>query len=86
MTLHIFMFMINLHYELDDLQKTLSECYRLLKYEREIAISDWEKGKTEQGPSIELRYDGIELKKQLMQIRHQKKNGLLMAFHVLLSP
>jgi len=42
----------------------------LLKYEREIAISDWEKGKTEQGPSIELRYDGIELKKQLMQIRH----------------
>ena len=63
-----FLFMINLHHELDNPEKTLGECYRLLKYKGKIAISDWKKEKTEQGPSIELRYDASEVKKQLTAI------------------
>ncbi|MBE9466693.1 MAG: class I SAM-dependent methyltransferase [Bacteroidetes bacterium] len=61
-----FLFMINLHHELDSPQKTLNECCRLLKSNGKIAISDWKKEKTEQGPSIELRYDAKEVKEQLI--------------------
>ena len=61
-----FLFMINLHHELDSPDKTLTECYRLLKPKGKIAISDWKKENTEHGPSIELRYEANEIKKQLI--------------------
>jgi len=61
-----FLFMINLHHELDNPEKMLDECYRLLKNKGKIAISDWKKEETEQGPPLEIRYDPIKIKGQLI--------------------
>ncbi len=60
-----FVFMVNLHHELDDPHLTLSECFRLLKPDGKIAVSDWKKEKTERGPAIELRCDPEKVKDQL---------------------
>jgi ubiquinone/menaquinone biosynthesis C-methylase UbiE len=60
-----FLFMINLHHELDRPGKTLKECYRLLKAKGKIAISDWKKEKTDHGPPLEIRYTPDEVKEQL---------------------
>jgi ubiquinone/menaquinone biosynthesis C-methylase UbiE len=67
-----FLFMINLHHELDDPIKTLYECNRLLKSKGKIAISDWKKEKTAHGPSLELRYDVEEVKAQLLAAGFEK--------------
>ncbi len=61
-----FLFMINLHHELDRPDKMLNECYRLLKTKGKIAISDWKKEKTEQGPPSEIRYNPSKIKEQLI--------------------
>ncbi len=62
-----FLFMVNLHHELDNPEKTLKECHRLLKPKGKIAISDWKKKKTKHGPPIDLRYKPNEVKKQLLE-------------------
>jgi SAM-dependent methyltransferase len=67
-----FLFMINLYHELDSPGKMLNECYRLLKSKGKIAISDWKKEETENGPSIELRYDANEVKEQLLAAGFEK--------------
>ncbi|QGY46053.1 methyltransferase domain-containing protein [Maribellus comscasis] len=59
-------FMVNLHHELDDPEGTLKECYRLLKPNGVIVISDWKKEDMEHGPSLELRYEPYEVKEQLL--------------------
>ncbi|MDA3780272.1 MAG: class I SAM-dependent methyltransferase [Bacteroidales bacterium] len=69
-----FLFMINLHHELDSPEKTLNECFRLLKHKGKIAISDWKKEKTEHGPSIELRYSPNKIKEQLLVAGFTKIN------------
>jgi ubiquinone/menaquinone biosynthesis C-methylase UbiE len=61
-----FLFMINLHHELNSPDKMLNECYRLLKPQGKIAISDWKKEKTMYGPPIEFRYHANDIKKQLV--------------------
>jgi ubiquinone/menaquinone biosynthesis C-methylase UbiE len=60
-----FVFMVNLHHELDSPEDTLIECHRLLKPEGAIAISDYRKEHTEKGPSFELRYEPGQVKDQL---------------------
>lgn len=67
-----FLFMINLHHELDSPERALKECYRLLKSKGTIAISDWKKENTEQGPSIELRYEATVVKEQLLAAGFEK--------------
>ena len=67
-----FLFMINLHHELDSPAKMLNECFRLLKPKGKIAISDHKKEKTEHGPSIELRYAPNEVKEQLLAAGFEK--------------
>jgi ubiquinone/menaquinone biosynthesis C-methylase UbiE len=64
-----FLFMINLHHELDRPAPTLRECHRLLKPGGKIAISDWKKIDTEQGPPTEHRIEAKEIEDQL------RKNG-----------
>lgn len=63
-----FLFMINLHHELDKPTETLKECYRLLKANAKIAISDWKKEEMEQGPSIDIRYYASEIEEQLLAV------------------
>lgn len=60
-----FLFMVNLHHELDYPDKTLAECFRLLKTGGKIAISDWEKEESEHGPALEFRKDPEEVRQQL---------------------
>jgi len=60
-----FIFMVNLHHELDDPHLTLNQCFRLLKPKGKIAVSDWKKEKTERGPAIDRRCDPDKVKDQL---------------------
>lgn len=59
-------FMVNLHHELYNPEQMLSECKRLLKPGGKIAISDWKKEETKQGPSLEIRYKPDQVKNQLV--------------------
>lgn len=58
--------MVNLHHELDHPEEMLQECYRILKDNATIAISDWKKEETEQGPSMSLRYDAEKVESQMV--------------------
>lgn len=48
-------YMINVHHELLEPEKLLSEAYRLLKPNGKITIIDWKKEEMADGPSIEKR-------------------------------
>ncbi len=60
-------FMINLHHEIEKPIETLKECYRILKPEGKIAISDWKKKQTKSGPPFEIRYQAETVKEQLLE-------------------
>ncbi len=60
-----FLFMINLHHELDYPIKTLNECRRLLKKGAKIAVADWKKLETEHGPPVEIRCETREVTEHL---------------------
>ena len=61
------LFMVNLHHELSNPDKTLKECYRLLKPKGKILISDWKKEHADRGPSYQQRYDTESVKKQVQE-------------------
>ncbi len=61
-----FLFMVNLHHELDSPELTLQESYRVIKNGGYIAISDWRKEPSEKGPSFELRYETEKVIDQLI--------------------
>ena len=62
-----FLFMVNLHHELDNPEKMLNECYRLLKPGASIAISDWRKEESDRGPSVQIRYEPEQVQGQLIK-------------------
>ncbi len=79
-----FLFMINLQHELDNPLKTLKECNRLLKSGSKIAISDWKKEISENGPPFEIRIKPEEIEKHLceagfvkIRIYHEFHNNYL---------
>jgi len=67
-----FLYMINLHHELDAPIKMLTECKRVLKPGGKIAISDWKKKETAGGPPLALRYETTDVKKELNQAGFEK--------------
>ncbi|SHJ39226.1 Methyltransferase domain-containing protein [Malonomonas rubra DSM 5091] len=61
------LFMINLHHELEQPEKSLHEAYRLLKPGGEIFIVDWKKQGMPEGPPEEIRCTTEEVKNQLQK-------------------
>jgi ubiquinone/menaquinone biosynthesis C-methylase UbiE len=62
-----FLFMVNLHHELNSPEKTLKDCFRVIKPKGVIAISDWKKENTNRGPSIHLRFTPEVIEEQLTE-------------------
>jgi len=60
-----FVFMINLHHELDEPLKIMQECFRLLKKGGKIAVIDWKKEEMDQGPPLSIRCTPKEVEKQM---------------------
>lgn len=59
--------MINVHHEIPDHDRMLTECRRLLKKNGKILISDWKKQETGKGPSMENRFEPDTVAAQLIQ-------------------
>lgn len=70
-----FLFMINLHHELDEPLKMLAECKRVLKPGGKIAISDWKREQTDGGPPLEIRYEIATVEQELKQTQFQEINS-----------
>lgn len=58
-------FMVNLHHELYHPDLMLKESYRILNSNGNIAISDWRKEATEQGPPRDIRLEPEQVEDQL---------------------
>jgi ubiquinone/menaquinone biosynthesis C-methylase UbiE len=70
-----FLFMINLHHELDAPFKMLTECKRVLKPGGIIAISDWKKKETAGGPPLAIRYETTAVEQELDEAGFGKINS-----------
>jgi len=70
-----FLFMINLHHELDAPVKMLTECKRVLKPGGKIAISDWKKKETAGGPPLAIRYEITAVEQELNEAGFGKINS-----------
>ena len=62
-----FVLMINLHHELDNPVKMLTDCKRVLKKGGKIAIVDWKKEEMEMGPPYEIRCEANSIKEHLVK-------------------
>jgi len=67
-----FLYMINLHHELDNPDKILSECFRVLKQGGKIAIIDWKKIPMDFGPPLEIRVEEQDVIQVLTKIGFKK--------------
>lgn len=59
---------INVHHELLEPEKFLKEALRLLKPNGKIAVIDWKKTETKDGPPIEKRISEETIKNQLINV------------------
>lgn len=58
-------FMINLHHELDDPARILSEAFRLTRPGGRVLIIDWKKEEMAEGPPLDIRCSQNEVEKGL---------------------
>lgn len=58
-------YMINLHHELEEPEKIISEACRLLRPGGKLMIIDWKKKETPQGPPLSIRVAGDEIAAQM---------------------
>lgn len=58
-------YMINLHHELEEPAKIISESYRLLKKGGKIAIIDWKREETPEGPPLGIRVSEETIEHQM---------------------
>jgi len=63
-----FLFTVSLHHELDNPIDTLNEFRRVLKIGAPIAISDWRKESTQNGPPIKIRCNPNDVQYQINQV------------------
>ena len=75
-------YMINVHHELLEPEKMITEAYRLLKPQGKIAIIDWKKEQMEQGPPLNIRIHDTTIVRQLQDMNFKKiTNHDLLPFH-----
>lgn len=58
-------YMINLHHELEDPERIIAEAFRLLHNGGKLAIIDWKKEETPQGPPLSLRVPAETIMEQV---------------------
>jgi ubiquinone/menaquinone biosynthesis C-methylase UbiE len=58
-------YMINLHHELEEPEKVISEAYRVLKRGGILAIIDWKREETPQGPPLSIRVSEEDIRRQV---------------------
>lgn len=61
-------YMMNVHHELLEPEKTLAEAHRLLRFDGKIAIIDWKVEEMEQGPPLNIRISDNVIIEQLNKI------------------
>lgn len=58
-------YMINLHHELDDPGKITKEAYRILRKGGSLAVIDWKKEETPEGPPLSIRVTAETIGEQM---------------------
>ena len=58
-------YMVNLHHELEDPPGILGEALRLLRPGGKVAVVDWKKAPTPEGPPLEIRFAAEEIVAQM---------------------
>jgi ubiquinone/menaquinone biosynthesis C-methylase UbiE len=58
-------YMINLHHELEEPEKVMSEAHRVLKKGGILAIIDWKKEETPEGPPLSIRVSEENIRRQV---------------------
>jgi ubiquinone/menaquinone biosynthesis C-methylase UbiE len=58
-------YMINLHHELEEPEKVISEAHRLLKRGGILAIIDWKREETPEGPPLSIRISEDDIRRQV---------------------
>jgi ubiquinone/menaquinone biosynthesis C-methylase UbiE len=58
-------YMINLHHELEEPEKVISESHRLLKKGGILAIIDWKREETPEGPPLSIRISEEDIRRQV---------------------
>jgi ubiquinone/menaquinone biosynthesis C-methylase UbiE len=57
-------YMINLHHELEEPEKVISEAHRVLKKGGILAIIDWKREETPEGPPLSIRVSEEDIRRQ----------------------
>lgn len=58
-------YMINLHHELDEPEKVAKEAFRLLRQGGKLAVIDWKKEETPEGPPLSIRVTVETIEEQM---------------------
>jgi ubiquinone/menaquinone biosynthesis C-methylase UbiE len=77
---------INLHHELDEPEEIAREAYRLLRKGGSLAVIDWKKEETPEGPPLSIRVTAKTIEEQMRAAGFsQVKDHPILAFHIFVT-